>query len=495
MNTLKFLNEKKDKDIKYIRNFFYKNYIKTSGKDVIDNEERIIFNSNRSKSNFTNPISFECNGLIAKFDESKNRYNLLVFPPANFNLSKLKRNNINSFYKKKLYTLHKVYDGTNVNLYYYNDCWVYSSTKGFDVNNLIFLNNKTYLDVINEILLNYPDFNYNNLDKTKCYSLVFKYYEYHPFIMGKKTNYEQFNQMILLQSVNMEKINNENKLDISYTDNIGLPIQERVEFNTNDINDIFNITQNAYQEYISYLKINRPDIYNNNNIDTPFLTNGDQLMMKNYTKRNYTPNFGFILRSTDFNTTKEYSNILIESSLLSNIRQMIYNHKIINNYKQNISGNNNINNENYYNCKIESINTLDFNKLKSLITINKHYIFKSLFPQYSAELYNINQFLYNYLPLYILNNKEVLYKNIHNIHNIMNDTYTINTNVIDMPRFKNNNINELNKLSLLLLIDINNSKLNLNVFEGKSILTDYIVNMKYIYIYYKYIFIDNTIQE
>jgi hypothetical protein len=489
MNTLKFLKEKEDKDIKFIRNFFYKNYIKTVVENNMDDKKRIIFNSNRSKSNFTNPVSFECNGLIVELDESSHKYKLLTLPPENFNLSKLKRNNINTFYKQKVYNIFKIYDGTNVNLYYYNDHWVFSTTKGYDVNNLVFHNNKTYLEIINEILLNYPNFDYNKLDKNKCYSLIFKYYDYHPFILGKKNNYEQFNQIILLQSVDMYQLNNNLKLDIKYDEDIGLPCQEILQFNSNNINEIFNIAQNAYTDYNNYLKRNRPDIYNNNNINIPLLNIQDELMLRNYTANNYTPNFGFILRSVDFNITKEYSNILIESTLLSNVRQLIYNHKLINNNKLL-----NETNDNYYTGNIENINTLNFNKLKSLITINKHFIFKALFPQYLQELYDINQFLYNYLPMYILNNRDVLYKNINNVHNIMNNSYTISTNLVDMPNFQINNINELNKLSLLLLIDINNSKLNLNVFEGKSILTDYIINMKYIFIYYKFIYIDNITQ-
>jgi len=399
MNTLKFLKGKEDKDIKYIRNYFYKppNYIKTVVENVIDDKKRIIFNSNRSKSDFTNPISFECNGLIIELNENKNeneyKYKLLTYPPQNFNLSKLKRNNINTFYKQGLYNIYKIYDGTNVNLYYYNDHWVFSTTKGYDVNNLIFHNNKTYLEIINELLLKYPDFSYDKLDKNKCYSLIFKYYDYHPFVLGKKTNYEQFNQIILLQSVDMYKLNNQLNLDISYDDEIGLPIQEKIEFNYNNINEIFNITQNAYSEYINYLKKNRSDIYNNNNPNIQLLNNNDQLMLKNYTLNQniYSPNFGFILRSKNFNITNEYSNILIESTLLSNIRQLIYNHKLLNNNKFNIDKNN-------YQCDIDNI--LNFNKLKSLITINKHYIFKALFPQYLQELYSINQFLlviYHYI--------------------------------------------------------------------------------------------------
>jgi len=487
MNTLQFLREKKDHEIKYIREFFIKNSIKTVVEKTDEDSKRIIFNSNRSRSDFTNPQSFECNGLIADFNENTKEHNLLVVPPCNFNLSKLKRNNINSLYKKGVYNIFKSYDGTNVNLYYYKNKWIFSTTKGYEVNNLIFHNNKTYLEIITELLQKYPNFNYDLLDKNKCYSMIFKYYDYHPFVLGKKSNYEQFNQIVLLQSVNTTELNINNKLIVSYNDEIGLPIQELYVFKTNNINDIFNIANNAYAEYILYLKKNRADLYNINN--TTMLTDKEQLINKK-PSTNYTPIFGFILRSTDFKITNDYSNILIESSLLSNIRQTIYNHKLIINYKQNNSINNK-DNTNYYNCKIENMNILNFNKLKSIITINKHYIFKSLYPQYYDELYNINQFLYNYLPHYILLNKDILINNINNVHNILDDKYKISTKLVDGNNIYN--IDKLNKLAILLIIDINNNKLNLNVFEAKSIITDFIINMKYIYIFYKYIYVDSVI--
>ena len=105
MNTLQFLREKKDHEIKYIREFFIKNSIKTVVEKTDEDSKRIIFNSNRSRSDFTNPQSFECNGLIADFNENTKEHNLLVVPPCNFNLSKLKRNNINSLYKKGVYNI------------------------------------------------------------------------------------------------------------------------------------------------------------------------------------------------------------------------------------------------------------------------------------------------------------------------------------------------------------------------------------------------------
>ena len=66
---------------------------------------------------------------------------------------------------------------------------------------------------------------------------------------------------------------------------------------------------------------------------------------------NYKPLFGFILRSKNFNITKNYSNILLESNLLSKIRNLIYNHNFTKklHFYNVLEQQNNINiNKNYY---------------------------------------------------------------------------------------------------------------------------------------------------
>ena len=89
MNTAKYLHEKSDKQLNYIRSYVYKNYIKTVIENTQDNQQRIIFMANRFKSDFTNPMSFECNGLIAEYNKNTNKYKLLVIPTQMFNSQKL----------------------------------------------------------------------------------------------------------------------------------------------------------------------------------------------------------------------------------------------------------------------------------------------------------------------------------------------------------------------------------------------------------------------
>ena len=74
-------------------------------------------------------------------------------------------------------------------------------------------------------------------------------------------------------------------------------------------------------------------IININNI----LYNEINRYKKNLKSPSYEPNYGIILRSHNFNKTGAYSNILLESNLMSKIRNLIYNHsftKKLNLYKQ-----------------------------------------------------------------------------------------------------------------------------------------------------------------
>ena len=69
MNTYKYLVEKSNQDINYIRTYVYKNYIKTVVENSDNETNRVMFIANRFKSDFSNPMSFECNGLIAEYNK------------------------------------------------------------------------------------------------------------------------------------------------------------------------------------------------------------------------------------------------------------------------------------------------------------------------------------------------------------------------------------------------------------------------------------------
>ena len=485
MNTLDFLNKNKTKNLDYVRTYLFKNKIKTLIVDDpisngFDENHRIICNSNRNMSDFDNPISFECNGLIVscvKKTDNNYNYSVLMCPPQNFNSTRLKRSNIVEYHNKNLYDVYKIYDGTNINMYFYNKEWVFSTTKGYAVNDIPFIHNKTYKEIMNELFNMYETFSYNNLDKDKCYSFIFKYGNYHIFNpLNKKVN----NYVILLQSVDLIKLNFDKKMSISYNDDIGIPLQEKIDTTELSIKTLYNKANDAYLDYNKYYKENNPTVYkfheyipivNQHNKDTKF-----------------EPNYGYILRSSNFNKTKKYTNIVIESSLLSSIRQLIYDNTIIINHNKNCKITDDYSK---FNTEIKVSNSTNFNKLKAIITINKLFKFKLLFPEFDKEIEEINHFIHTFLPTYILINKDVLTENLNNIQSVITGDTKFETAIPHDNRankFNLRNIDNLNVLSLLILTDITKLKININVFESRSILSNLIRDMKYIYLLHNYLY-------
>lgn len=468
MDTIGFLRKKEDKPLEYIRDFCYKKYIKTAIEKTESNDKRIIFMSNRNRSDFTNPMSNECNGLIVNYNSSTRHYYALVIPVQNFNSSKLNLNTINSLYKKNSYNIYKINDGTIVNLYYYKNKWVISTSKGYDVTNLILYHNKTYKTILDEVLSDYPEFSYDKLDINKSYTLSFKYYDYHPFIINKKNT----NSIIFIQAVDMLEFNVNSKLLISYNDNIGLPFQEIIKETYSNINELYSKAEKAFNKYCHYIKNVHPIIINNIQYIYNNITINSSII-----DYSYEPDYGYILRSNNFNQTKEYSNILIESSLMVNIRKLIYN-----NYKINRD----LNINEFYNIT-EYIEPINMIKLKMFLTINNYNKFKILFPQYINDLNRFKFIINEIIPKYMINNKNIFDNNIINVHSILNDENVIKTDTSDI--YDVSDINKLNKLVLLLYIDTKKLNINIHVPEAKNIIYDIILNEKYINIYYRYFYL------
>lgn len=450
MNTYKYLQEKSDKSLNYIRSYVYKNYIKTVVENTTYNKQRVMFIANRFKSDFTNPLSFECNGLIAEYDKENNNYKLLVIPLELFNSQKLIKTEIENYYNEGQYKLYKVYDGTIINLYYYNGEWKISTNKAYDANNLLFVNNKTYKFVLDEILTYYPDFSYENLDINKCYTLCFKYTQYHPFI--ENVHYNN-NKIILLQSIDMNEFNNNKKLIINENDNIGLPIS--MQYDINNFKDINMIYLQLLNEIGRYKK--------------------EKHLVS------YEPIFGIILRSRNFSNTKDYSNILLESNLMSKIRNLVYNHtftKKLNFYNVLDKTNNMIIDKNYYNM-------LNLISLKVYLTKKDLNLFILLFPDFKPIMKMYDNML-KYMTKYLIKNYNIFSTNLNNIDKILKNS--INLDTIELPNEIPINFNKLNKLMSIIYIDLKNKKLNLNVHENYDILYDYLNNLIYLDYYYSFFY-------
>lgn len=113
----------------------------------------------------------------------------------NYAIIKMISNNIND------YNFYQLVDGTIFNLYYYNDQWNLGSLNGYDVKNLKYTSNKTFLELFTDALVNeYPNVDLSKFDKTKTYTITLQHPEMHFTANEKKLfsfsdNIKEFSQV------------------------------------------------------------------------------------------------------------------------------------------------------------------------------------------------------------------------------------------------------------------------------------------------------------
>lgn len=171
-------------------------------------------------------------------------------------------------------------DGTTITLYYWNNKWIISSHRGYDISNYTRLSlggkeaSKTYKECLDEVLSKY-NFTYDNLDKNKCYTLGFRHPELQPFDGDNMSAW-------FIQSVDLKKYN---RGDSNYITTSSPLLPNQTPLNIN-LDDIFKKSKNSYANYCEKGIIN----------------------------------YGYIIK----NNSKMY---IIESSLLSKIRKTFYSTK------------------------------------------------------------------------------------------------------------------------------------------------------------------------
>lgn len=171
------------------------------------NVKRILLTADRNTADFSSKLMSQCNGAVLEFSSWK----LLVSPPKMFNP---RRNYRTLAANVENYDIYYVADGTSINLYYYEDKWVMSSTNGFDVGNYQWMGAPTYMEAFMEVAAMYPDFSFDRLDKTRAYSIGFHHKDFHPLEGdGQK--------LWFIQSSGAD--------GISYDDSIGIPLQVKFE--------------------------------------------------------------------------------------------------------------------------------------------------------------------------------------------------------------------------------------------------------------------------
>jgi len=225
--------------------------VENGSDDVV---RRVQLTTLRVGADLSKTLNKQANGVI--FDTN---WNILV-RPTNITYNKLPMNFNKSFDKYKVY---KINDGTQVNLYYFNE-WCISTMNGINVSDYKVVGDETFKQVFAKLAAIY-NLSFDNFDKSHSYSIGFHYHLWHPLV-------SETDKMWFIQSSGK---------------NPGLPCQEQI-----------------YENYST--------LQQNNTVSLENFLNSD--------KSARVINYGYILR-TDCENHADY---IMESSLLKKIRQLFY---------------------------------------------------------------------------------------------------------------------------------------------------------------------------
>ena len=285
-----------------------------------DKPSRVILTTNRTHADFRHELVRQCNGVVLEYPT----WNVLALPARMFGPPVRNRYiNIDD------YTIYDVKDGTTITLYWYIDQWRLSSTNGYDVTDLRWMGDITYMQAFNEIAAAYPEFSLDKLDKNKSYTIGFRHHKFHPLLTDPQ-------KMWLIQTTDLAQINAQNSPGV-VTDTkaeLGLPLQTVPELAERSVKWLLARNAEALDQYLSTLRNNiAPRIH-----------------------------YGYVLRSKSGGP-----DIILESKLLKKVRNLMYNLP-----KRGM----------YITVNIQD--RLEYTILRSYLNVNSHAVFKTLFPQYES---------------------------------------------------------------------------------------------------------------
>jgi hypothetical protein len=306
MNTINFLNNipleanSFGQTIKSIRNNLYSIGIcwtdDAKGEFQFGKKFRVVLYNKKNNVDFKNPLVKECNGLVVSYNGV---WSLCSIPLQSFCTNKVSMKKVNDLYRQGCYDTYEVLDATILTLYYYNDSWKLSSTKGYDVTNTEIIQNVTYMEAFNSIISSkYESFNFSDLNKQYSYTIALRYSDYHIFdetkhIVSKKKHMIDLNSYIMVMCIG----NRDNGKYMNKSHFNSLPVQTPSFKNETSV---YVLTKYAKSAYLKYAKAYQLDNFK------------------------YKPLYGYILRSNNKSVPEEYKNIYIESDLFKIIRHGLY---------------------------------------------------------------------------------------------------------------------------------------------------------------------------
>lgn len=317
-------------------------------KDPKNRVGRILFSTQRFKADFRDLMVQSCGGLVIEYKTWK----MLALPPNPFNpkcaLSKI---NIDD------YTITYADDGTTVTLYYYPPLnkWCMSTTNGYDVSDYKWSGEKTYKEVLDEVLNEYQDFSWEKLDKEASYTIGFHHPDFHPFHAPLEK--EKHAWLLRIWKGSISHVERQG-YEALHPGGIGLPYQSDNVVKA-DVKTLIERSKNSIADFIKSKHVL----------------------------------YGFILRKNNTSDSNhQYDNVLIESYLLKKIRDIVYNDKegLLNSHDEKYVG---------------ATNRLKYISLKSYLSIQNKEIFITLFPQFQ-DAYNKYKVFIEQLAQRIITNAE-----------------------------------------------------------------------------------------
>lgn len=246
-------------------------------------DNRVIFSALKNKPYFDEKLYREANGTVLYYNiYSQDWKPLVISTPklrTNINLE-----NANKYLFNNKYEIYHAFDGTMINLYYWDNNWRISSSNGFDITDIEWCD-ITFKKALDEVL-NYLKIDlYNNLETHKCYTFMFKHPVYHPFWGQSEPNYQlMFNRDVDLKT-----------FEINYEPILNIDKQKEIEFKINSFKDLFSKLPKTLDNYL----------------ENKFI------------------NYGYIIYSNDEKTTGDHSYIYLESKLSACIRRLWYHQSLI----------------------------------------------------------------------------------------------------------------------------------------------------------------------
>lgn len=300
-------------------------------------EKRVIFCCSMMGRNRMNEYTSEANGIILERHTGR----ILCRPPISL------RNNVDQqaeeFCRQGLYTVYAVTDGTAVN-WYYTDRWLMATHNGFDMFN-VEINGKTFGSHFTDCLAEYDltiDQFTSQMATDRSYSFIFTHENIHKFI-GKRS-------IKFIESNSVDGPDQSTDLSISQ---VSEPTDTLTDLTTCLANlSIDNTTTgravsrisdkdrktSQYTELASFANIPTQRVVEISgkqqsgskrgfDIKTLYAKCSSSLSdyLANCNVASYEPVLGYILRSRDTSTTKNHSNLYIESKLFKKIKSYWYN--------------------------------------------------------------------------------------------------------------------------------------------------------------------------